>query len=116
MWRGKGFPEAIETIFPRTEIQHCIVQQIRNSVKYVASKNQRALIADLKYVHKGATLNAAELALNDLEDNWGHKCPMVIKSWRTTWPTLSTYFKYPDNERRAIYTTNAVEAVHGQLR
>ena len=89
----KGFPEAIETIFPRTEIQHCIVHQIRNSVKYVASKNQRAFIADLKYVYKAATLNAAELALNDLEDKWGDKYPMVIKSWRTKWPTLSTYFK-----------------------
>jgi transposase-like protein len=112
----KGFPEAIETIFPRTEIQHCIVHQIRNSVKYVASKNQRAFIADLKYVYKAATLNAAELALNDLEDKWGDKYPMVIKSWRTKWPTLSTYFKYPENVRKAIYTTNAVEAVHRQFR
>ena len=112
----KGFPEAIETIFPRTEIQHCIVHQIRNSVKYVASKNQRAFIADLKYVYKAATLNAAELALNDLEDKWGDKYPMVLKSWRTKWPTLSTYFKYPENVRKAIYTTNAVEAVHRQFR
>jgi putative transposase len=112
----KGFPEAIETIFPRTEIQHCIVHQIRNSVKYVASKNQRAFIADLKYVYKAATLNAAELALNDLEDKWGDKYPMVIKSWRTKWPTLSTYFKYPENVPKAIYTTNAIEAVHRQFR
>ena len=112
----KGFPEAIETIFPRTEIQRRIVHQIRNSVKYVASKNQRAFIADLKYVRKAATLNAAELALNELEDKWGDKYPMVIRSRRTKWSTLSTYFKYPENVRKVIYTTNAVEAVHRQFR
>ena len=112
----KGFPEAIETIFPNTEIQHCVIHQIRNSIKYVASKNQKAFMADLKCVYKAATLNAAELALDDLDTKWGEKYPMVIKSWRSKWPTLSTYFKYPDYVRTAIYTTNAVEAVHRQFR
>lgn len=112
----KGFPEAIETIFPDTEIQHCVIHQIRNSIKYVASKNQKAFMADLKCVYKAATLNAAELALEDLDTKWGEKYPMVIKSWRNKWPTLSTYFKYPDYVRTAIYTTNAVEAVHRQFR
>src|SRR5690554_2736747 len=112
----KGFPEAIESIFPNTEIQHCIIHQIRNSLKYVASKNQKAFMADLKCVYKAATLNAAESALNELEAKWGDKYPMVIKSWRSKWATLSAYFKYSDYVRTAIYTTNAVEAVHRQFR
>ncbi len=85
-------------------------------MKYVASKNQKAFIADLKAVYKAATLNAAELALDDLEARWGDKYPMVITSWRSKWPTLSAYFKYPDYVRNAIHTTNAVEAVHRQFR
>jgi transposase-like protein len=112
----KGFPEAIASIYPDTEIQHCVIHQIRNSMKYVASKNQKAFMADLKCVYKAATLNAAEIALDDLETKWGDKYPMVIKSWRSKWPTLSAYFKYPDYVRTAIYTTNAVEAVHRQFR
>lgn len=112
----KGFPEAIESVYPNTEIQHCIIHQIRNSMKYVASKNQKAFMADLKAVYKAATLNAAELALDELDAKWGDKYPMVIKSWREKWPTLSAYFKYPDYVRTAIYTTNAVEAVHRQFR
>jgi putative transposase len=112
----KGFPEAIESIYPNTEIQHCIIHQIRNSMEYVASKNQKAFMADLKSVYKAATLNAAELALDDLDAKWGEKYPMVIKSWREKWPTFSAYFKYPDYVRKAIYTTNAVEAVHRQFR
>ena len=112
----KGFPEAIETIYPHTEIQHCVIHQIRNSIKYVASKNQKAFMADLKCVYKAATLNAAEIALDELDAKWGDKYPMVIKSWRSKWPTLSNYFKYPADVRTAIYTTNAVEAVHRQFR
>jgi transposase-like protein len=112
----KGFPEAIESIYPNTEIQHCVIHQIRNSMKYVASKNQKVFMADLKCIYKAATLNAAEAALDELEAKWGDKYPMVIKSWRSKWTTLSAYFKYPDYVRTAIYTTNAVEAVHRQFR
>lgn len=112
----KGFPEAIESIYPHTEIQHCVIHQIRNSMKYVASKNQKAFMADLKAVYKAATLNAAESALDELEEKWGDRYPIVIKSWRSKWPTLSAYFKYPDYLRTVIYTTNAVEAVHRQFR
>lgn len=112
----KGFPEAIESIYPQTEIQHCIIHQIRNSLKYVASKNQKAFMADLKCVYKAATLNAAEQALDELESRWGEKYPVVINSWRNKWQTLSAYFKYPNYVRTAIYTTNAVEAVHRQFR
>ena len=112
----KGFPEAIESIYPNTEVQHCIIHQIRNSMKYVASKNQKAFMADLKCVYKAATLSAAESALDDLEAKWGEKYPIVIQSWRNKWATLSAYFKYPDYVRTVIYTTNAVEAVHRQFR
>lgn len=112
----KVFPEAIESIYPNTEIQHCIIHQIRNSMKYVASKNQKAFMADLKAVYKAATLNAAEQALDELEARWGDKYAMVIQSWRRKWPTLSAYFKYPDYVRKVVYTTNAVEAVHRQFR
>ncbi|OZG69892.1 IS256 family transposase [Hahella sp. CCB-MM4] len=112
----KGFPEAIESLYPHTEIQHCVIHQIRNSLKYVASKNQKAFMVDLKCVYKASTLNAAENALDELEAKWGDKYPMVIKSWRSKWLTLSAYFKYPDYVRTAIYTTNAVEAVHRQFR
>ena len=112
----KGFPEAIASIHPRTEVQHCVIHQIRNSLKYVASKNQKAFMVDLKCVYKAATLSAAESALDELEAKWGEKYPVVIKSWRNKWQTLSAYFKYPEYVRTAIYTTNAVEAVHRQFR
>ena len=85
-------------------------------MKYVASKHQKAFMADLKCVYKAATLSAAQSALDELETKWVDKYPMVIQSWRNKWPTLSTYFKYPDYVRKAIYTTNAVEAVHRQFR
>lgn len=111
-----GFPEAIETIYPKTEVQLCIIHQIRNSIKYVASKNQKAFMGDLKDVYRATTKNAAEIALNELENKWGQQYPVVIKSWRNKWDRLSTYFKYPDYIRKVIYTTNAVEAVHRQFR
>ena len=112
----KGFPEAISTIYPETEIQHCVIHQIRHSLKYVACKHQKAFMADLKCVYRATTLNAAEQALEELEARWGDKYPLVIKSWRSKWPTLSAYFKYPEAVRKVIYTTNAVEAVHRQFR
>ena len=111
-----GFPEAIATIFPETEVQLCIVHQIRNSMKYVASKNQKAFMADLKPVYRAATKEAAELALDELDAKWGDSYPLVINSWRNKWHNLSAYFKYPEHIRKVIYTTNAVEAVHRQFR
>lgn len=112
----KGFPEAIATIYPETEVQLCIIHQIRNSAKYVASKNQKAFMADLKSVYRAATKNAAEIALDELETKWGKQYPVVIKSWRDKWDNLSVFFKYPEDIRKTIYTTNAVEAVHRQFR
>lgn len=112
----KGFPEAINAVFPQTEVQLCIVHQIRNSLKYVASKHQKAFMADLKPVYRAANKGAAEAALDELEERWGGQYPIVIKSWRSKWENLSYYFKYPVDIRRVIYTTNAVEAVHRQFR
>jgi transposase-like protein len=111
-----GFPEAINSIFPDTEVQLCIIHQIRNSMKYVASKNQKAFMADLKPVYKAPTKEAAETALDELESRWGAQYPIVIKSWRHKWENLSVYFKYPEPIRRVIYTTNAIEAIHRQFR
>ena len=112
----KGFPEAINAIFPNTEVQLCIVHQIRNSLKYVASKNQKEFMTDLKLVYQAISKEAAELELDRLEEKWGSKYPIVIQSWRNKWENLSTYFKYPEDIRRIIYTTNIIESVHRQFR
>ncbi|WP_342607073.1 IS256 family transposase [Vibrio tritonius] len=111
-----GFPEAIATIYPDTEIQQCIVHQIRNSMKYVASKHQKEFMADLKPVYKAVSKEAAEMELDRLESKWGQQYPIVLRSWRNKWENLSVFFKYPDYVRKAIYTTNAIEAVHRQFR
>ncbi len=112
----KGFPEAINAIFPNTEVQLCVIHQIRNSIRYVASRDQKAFMRDLKPVYKAVNKESAELALDDLEAIWGDQYPAVIKSWWNKWHLLSAYFKYPEAVRKPIYTTNAVEAVHRQFR
>lgn len=112
----KGFPEAIESIFPKAEVQLCVVHQIRNSLKYVGSKHKKEFMADLKLVYKAVNKNQAEVELDMLENKWGEKYPIVIKSWRSNWERLSQYFKYPEEIRRIIYTTNIIEAVHRQFR
>jgi len=112
----KGFAEAIQSIFPKTEVQSCIVHQIRNSLKYISYKEQKAFMVDLKTVYQAATKEAAELALDTLEEKWGNKYPVVIKSWRSNWEKLSTYFKYPPDIRKLIYTTNTIEGYHRQIR
>jgi transposase-like protein len=112
----KGFPEAINAIFPDTEIQLCIVHQIRNSLKYVASKNQKQFAGELKTVYQAFTKEEAEAALDKLEAKWGKKYPIVFDSWYNNWENLSSYFKYPKDIRRIIYTTNIIESVHRQFR
>jgi len=112
----KGFPEAINSVFPKTEIQLCIIHQIRNTLKYVASKDQKQFMKELREVYKAPTEEAALMNLEQLELNWGKKYSLAIKSWRTNWDNLATFFKYPEEIRTVIYTTNAVEALHRQFR
>ena len=112
----KGFAEAIATIFPLTEVQSCIVHQIRNSLKYVASKNQRSFLNDLKLVYRSITLDQAEVQLQELDKVWGKTYPVVLDSWHRNWSKLSTYFKYPPEVRKLIYTTNPIEGFHRQVR
>ena len=112
----KGFPEAINTVFPRTEVQLCVVHQIRNSLKNVASKNQKEFMVDLKTVYQAASKDSAEYNLLQLEEKWGKKYPMVIKSWHQNWDNLTTYFKYSAEVRKLIYTTNPIEGFHRQIR
>ncbi|MGB0990587.1 MAG: IS256 family transposase [Halarcobacter sp.] len=112
----KGFPEAIKTIFPNTEVQLCIVHQIRNSIRYVASKNQKEFMRDLKLIYQAISKEAAEIELDNLESKWGKKYPIVIQSWKNKWENLSAYFKYPEDIKRIIYTTNIIESVHRQFR
>lgn len=112
----KGFAEAIETIFPKTEVQLCVVHQIRNSTRYVASKDIRAVIKTLKEVYEASTKEQAEKGLALLEDEWAEKYPAMVKSWFNNWERLSNYFKYPKEIRKIIYTTNIIESFHSQLR
>jgi putative transposase len=112
----KGFPEAIAQVFPKTEIQLCIVHQIRNSLKYVVSKDQKEFMADLKLVYRASSKDLAEHRLLELDEKWGKKYPAVLKSWNANWDALSQYFKYPEQLRRIIYTTNIVEGFHRQVR
>lgn len=112
----KGFAEAIENMFPKTEVQLCVIHQIRNSLKYIPWKNQREFMKDLKQVYKANTIEIAQHNLDLLEDKWAKQYPVVIKSWRTNWSRLSNYFKYPEPIRRLIYTTNTVEGYHRMVR
>ncbi len=112
----KGFPDAINSIFPKTEIQLCVIHQIRNTLKYIASKDQKEFMKQLKPVYKAPTEEAALENLRELEDRWAKKYSLALKSWRQNWDNLATFFKYPEEIRTIIYTTNAVEAVHRQFR
>ena len=111
-----GFPQAINAVFPQAEIQTCVVHQIRNSLKYVASKDQKSFMKDLKPVYQAETLELAELRLDELEEKWGKKYEKVLESWRNNWPKLTTYFRYDPAIRKLIYTTNTIEGFHRQVR
>ena len=112
----KGFAEAINSIYPATEVQSCIVHQIRNSLKYVASKDQKEFMKDLKAVYQATTKDFAEDNLISLTEKWSKKYPIVTDSWNNNWNKLSTYFKYTESIRRLIYTTNTIEGFHRQVR
>lgn len=111
-----GFNDAIRTAFPQTEIQRCIIHQIRNSIKYVSYKDIKAFVADLKLIYKAATEDEAILNLEKLAVKWGTKYPGAVKSWQNNWVELSTYFKYPPEIRKIIYTTNSIENFNRGLR
>lgn len=111
-----GFPQAIEAVYPQTEVQQCIIHQIRNSTKFVSYKDLKKLMADLKRVYAAPTEESALKELELFKDDWDSKYPKIYKSWKDNWVTLSTYFKYPEAVRRLIYTTNAIEGFNRQLR
>ena len=111
-----GFVDAISAVFPKAEIQRCIVHQIRYSTKFISYKDIKPFMKELKQVYQAATEEQALENLDSLEENWGKKYPTSIASWRNNWPQLSTYFKYPPEIRRIIYTTNAIENFNRQLR
>ncbi|SFL54154.1 Transposase (or an inactivated derivative) [Paenibacillus sp. 1_12] len=111
-----GFSQAIAACYPQTEIQKCIIHQIRNSTRFVSYKDLKKVTADLKPIYKATTEDAALLELDRFEEIWGSKYPLIIRSWRTNWDELATFFKYPPEIRKLIYTTNIIESYHRQLR
>ena len=111
-----GFPQAIEAVYPDAEIQQCIIHQIRNSTKYVSYKDLKKLMADLKTVYSAPDEKTAVTNLEEFGKKWDSKYPQIHKSWSERWPTLATYFKYPEAVRRLIYTTNTIEGFNRQLR
>lgn len=111
-----GFPAAIEAVYPNTEIQQCIIHQIRNTTKFVSYKDIKALMGDLKKVYAALDEQTALSELENFDEKWGNKYPKIAMSWRDNWANLSTYFKYPQEVRTLIYTTNAIEGFNRQLR
>lgn len=112
----KGFPDAINRVFPQTNIQLCIVHMVRNSLKYVSWKDYKAVTADLKRVYRSATEDEALLELERFGDAWDSQYPQITKSWRNHWQNLNTLFNYPEDIRKAIYTTNAIESLNSVIR
>ena len=111
-----GFKDAIQSVFQKTQVQRCVIHQIRQSLKYVVWKDRKAFVADLKTVYQAATREKAEANLLQLEQNWGSKYGAAIRSWQNNWDDLATFFEFPKEIRRLIYTTNTVEGYHRQLR
>jgi len=111
-----GFPEAINAVFPKTEVQLCIVHMVRNSLKFVPYKDRKAIAADLKTIYTSATEEAAAASLDDFEKKWNAKYPMIARSWRARWPEISPFLKFPEAIRKVIYTTNAIESVNYTIR
>jgi putative transposase len=112
----KGFPEAIEAVYPKTEVQLCIVHMIRNSLRFVPWKDKKAVAADLRSIYRAATAEQAGQALGEFEQKWGLKYPTIGKSWRVNWQRVIPFFAYPEDIRKAIYTTNAIESLNMSLR
>jgi transposase-like protein len=111
-----GFSEAIAACYPESEVQKCIVHQIRNSIRYVSYKDVKKIIAGLKPIYTASTEDAALEEMNSFETAWGEKYPLIVRSWRQNWAEIATFFKYPPEIRKIIYTTNTIESYHRQLR
>jgi transposase-like protein len=111
-----GFKEAVLAVFPKTDIQRCIIHQIRNSLKYITWKDRKAFVADLKDIYQAPTREAAEVSLRKLDQNWSSQYAVAVRSWENNWADLTTFFDYPAEIRRLIYTTNTVEGYNRQLR
>jgi putative transposase len=112
----KGFPEAIETVFPKTEVQLCIVHLMRNSLAYVSCKDRKAVAADLKAIYRSASAQEAADHLEEFASKWDFRYPLIARSWRASWSRIIPMFGYPEEIRRAIYTTNAIESLNMSLR
>ena len=112
----KGFPEAIESVYPQTAVQLCLVHMVRHSLNYVSWKMRKAVAADLRSVYAATTLEAARAALDAFEQQWGSDYPPIVQSWRRNWDRITPFFDYPPEVRRIIYTTNAIESVNMSLR
>lgn len=112
----KGFPEAIETVFPKTEVQICIVHMIRHSLNYVGSKQRQEVAGDLKLIYQSATAEQAEMELNRFGEKWDEKFPTISRSWRRNWDQIIPFFAYPPDIRKVIYTTNTIESINMSLR
>ncbi len=112
----KGFPDAINTVYPEAQVQLCIVHMVRNSVKYVPWKDYKAVTADLKKMYQATTEESALVSLESFSEKWDDKYPQISKSWRLHWENLNTLFKYPADIRKAIYTTNAIESLNSVIR
>jgi transposase-like protein len=111
-----GLPEAVHSVFPQTDVQLCVVHQIRNATKFVSFKDRKPFCAAMRPIYTAPTLEAAELALERFAQQWGARYPMSIASWRNHWDGLTAFFQYPVEFRRLIYTTNAIESLHSQMR
>ena len=111
-----GFPEAINSIYPKTEVQLCIVHMVRNSLKYVSYKDYREVTSDLKTIYNASTVEMAEIALDEFGKKWDKKYEMISKTWRKNWENIIPFFAYPDYIRKAIYTTNAIESLNKSMR
>lgn len=112
----KGFPEAIEAVFPKTAVQLCIVHMVRHSLNYVSWKLHKEVAADLRAIYTAATVEEAEQQLTAFEEKWGEDYPSIVQSWRRNWARITPFFDYPPEIRRVIYTTNAIESVNMSLR
>ncbi len=112
----KGFPDAIETVYPKTQVQLCIIHLVRHSLRYVSWKERKVVAADLRAIYAAATADAAEQALDAFEKKWQTRFPSIAKSWRLNWVNIIPFFSYPPAIRKVIYTTNAIESIQAQLR